>query len=315
MLMLPTPKEEKCPSFAHSCHPFYPLYVDVLAAGVSAGVSETVVAPLERVKLLLQTQEANPQLPYDKRYKGIVDCFSRVAKEQGILSFWRGNVPNIIRCFFTQGLNFALKDVYKQIFNPYDSKKDFWKFVIGNLTAGGAAGATSLCFVYPLDLARTRLAVDVGRGSDRKFRGLVHCLSSIFKTDGFFGLYRGFGVSVQGIFMYRAAFFGGFDTAKGLLFQDPENTPLMHKWMVAQAVTACAGMISYPFDTVRRRMMLQSGSDNPMYKSSLHCWKTIWKHEGPRAFFKGAWLNILRGEGSALILVLYDEIQRAMKKK
>ncbi|MBN4841946.1 hypothetical protein H4F85_27850, partial [Citrobacter braakii] len=100
----------------------------------------------------------------------------------------------------------------------------FWRYFAGNLASGGAAGATSLCFVYPLDFARTRLAADVGKGDgQREFSGLGNCLSKIFKTDGLIGLYRGFGVSVQGIIIYRASYFGFYDTARGML-PDPKNT-------------------------------------------------------------------------------------------
>ena len=61
------------------------------------------------------------------------------------------------RYFPTQALNFAFKDTYKKIFmEGVDQKKDFWKFFAANLAAGGAAGATSLLIVYPLDFARTR---------------------------------------------------------------------------------------------------------------------------------------------------------------
>ena len=45
------------------------------------------------------------------------------------------------------------------------------------MLSGGAAGAASLCFVYPLDFARTRLAADVGK-ENRQFNGLVDCLST-----------------------------------------------------------------------------------------------------------------------------------------
>jgi len=56
---------------------------------------------------------------------------------------------------------------------------------MGNMASGGAAGATSLMFVYPLDFGRTRLAADVGRGKEnREFTGLVDCLMKIFKSDG-----------------------------------------------------------------------------------------------------------------------------------
>ena len=89
--------------------------LDFIAGGISAAVSKTVVAPLERVKILLQIQDASKHIPKDQQYKGLVDCFARVHKEQGFLSFWRGNVVNVVRYFPTQALNFAFKDTYKKV--------------------------------------------------------------------------------------------------------------------------------------------------------------------------------------------------------
>lgn len=285
---------------------------DFLAGGISAAISKTAVAPIERVKLLLQVQHISKQIPEDQRYKGMVDCFVRIPKEQGVLAYWRGNAANVIRYFPTQALNFAFKDKFKQVFlSGVDKNQQFWRYFVGNLASGGAAGATSLCFVYPLDFARTRLAADVGKaGGDREFNGLGDCIKKIFKSDGLLGLYRGFGVSVQGIIIYRAAFFGIYDTAKGLL-PDPKNTPIYISWAIAQAVTTFSGIVSYPFDTVRRRMMMQSGRKKTeiIYKNTIHCWATIAKTEGGAAFFKGAYSNILRGTGGAIVLVLYDEIK------
>lgn len=326
---------------------------DFVAGGVAAAVSKTAVAPIERVKLLLQVQHVSKQIAEKDRYKGecggscrlratkrharptrpppsdldvtacanetvarqplagIVDCFVRIPKEQGILAFWRGNLANVIRYFPTQALNFAFKDKYKQIFlGGVDKKTQFWRYFAGNLASGGAAGATSLCFVYPLDFARTRLAADVGKGGTREFTGLGDCILKVYKKDGLTGLYRGFGVSVQGIIIYRAAYFGFFDTAKGML-PDPKKTPIVISWMIAQVVTTVSGIISYPFDTVRRRMMMQSGraKEDRQYKNTLDCWRKIAAQEGSRAFFKGAFSNILRGTGGAFVLVLYDEIK------
>uniref|UniRef100_A0A3Q1LTX1 ADP/ATP translocase n=1 Tax=Bos taurus TaxID=9913 RepID=A0A3Q1LTX1_BOVIN len=276
---------------------------DFLAGGIAAAISKTAVAPIERVKLLLQVQHASKQIAADKQYKGIVDCIVRIPKEQGVLSFWRGNLANVIRYFPTQALNFAFKDKYKQIFlGGVDKRTQFWRYFAGNLASGGAAGATSLCFVYPLDFARTRLAADVGKsGSEREFRGLGDCLVKITKSDGIRGLYQGFNVSVQGIIIYRAAYFGIYDTAKGML-PDPKNTHIVVSWMIAQTVTAVAGVVSYPFDTVRRRMMMQSGRKGAdiMYKGTVDCWRKILKDEGGKAFFKGAWSNVLRGMGGAV---------------
>jgi len=283
---------------------------DFLAGGISAAISKTAVAPIERVKLLLQVQHISKQIAKDQQYKGMIDCFVRIPKEQGFLAFWRGNLANVIRYFPTQALNFAFKDKYKQVFlGGVDKRTQFWRYFLGNLASGGAAGATSLCFVYPLDFARTRLAADVGKsGAEREFSGLGNCLTKIYKSDGLGGLYRGFGVSVQGIIIYRAAYFGFFDTAKGML-PDPKNTPFLISWAIAQTVTTVAGIVSYPFDTVRRRMMMQSGRAEKTYKNTIDCWVKIGKSEGRMGFFKGAFSNVLRGTGGALVLVLYDEIK------
>jgi len=282
--------------------------IDFALGGVSAAISKTAVAPIERVKLLLQTQDASSQIKGDKKYKGIMDVFVRVPKEEGFGAFWRGNLANVIRYFPTQALNFAFKDTYKKIFCPYDAKTDFWKFFFGNLASGGAAGATSLLFVYPLDFARTRLAADVGKGSERQFNGLVDCLTKINKSDGFMGLYRGFGVSVLGIIVYRACYFGGYDTAKKSIFT--KDTHVLMKFVTAQIITGISGLISYPLDTIRRRLMMQSGRKDVMYTGTFDCFNKILANEGPKAFFKGALSNIIRGAGGSLVLVLYDELQR-----
>jgi len=284
---------------------------DFVAGGISAAVSKTAVAPIERVKLLLQVQAVSKQLSESQKYKGIVDCFVRIPKEQGFGAFWRGNLANVIRYFPTQALNFAFKDKYKDMFlSGVDKKTQFWRFFAGNLASGGAAGATSLCFVYPLDFARTRLAADVGKGDAREFTGLGNCLAKVFKSDGLKGLYQGFGVSVQGIIIYRAAFFGLYDTAKGMT----GKTNIFVSWAIAQCVTTVSGIVSYPFDTVRRRLMMQSGrkGGDILYTGTLDCWRKIAAQEGSGAFFKGAFSNVLRGTGGALVLVLYDEIKNTL---
>lgn len=290
---------------------------DFLAGGISAGVSKTIVAPIERVKMLIQTQDSIPEIKEGKmpRYAGIADCFRRVSAEQGVASLWRGNMANVIRYFPTQAFNFAFKDTFKRMFPKYDQKKEFWKFFCTNVASGGLAGASSLVIVYPLDFARTRLASDIGKGTEREFTGLVDCLNKIRQRTGFFSLYQGFGVSVQGIIVYRGAYFGLFDTAKAMLFGS-NDTNLFYKWAVAQAVTAAAGVASYPFDTVRRRMMMMAGrkkgEQEIQYTGTADCWKKVYQQEGFKGFFKGAWANVLRGAGGALVLVFYDELKKML---
>lgn len=286
--------------------------IDLATGGVSAAISKTAVAPIERVKLLLQVQDVSATIAKDKRYKGIIDVLTRIPKEQGMAALWRGNMANVIRYFPTQALNFAFKDNYKRMFlSNVDQKTHFWRYFFGSLASGGAAGATSLCFVYPLDFARTRLAVDVGKGDTREFKGLTDCLVKVAKSDGPIGLYRGFLVSVQGIFIYRAAYFGLFDTAKSIFH--PEN--FFYTWLIAQIVTVSSGILSYPWDTVRRRMTMQSGRKDILYKNTMDCANKIYKNEGLFAFYKGAASNVIRGTGGALVLVLYDKIKKFLKDK
>lgn len=83
---------------------------DFLARGITTTTSKTAMAPVEGVKLLLQSQHTSQQIMADKQYKGIMNCIVQIPKEQGMLSFWRGNMANVICYFPTQALNFAFKD-------------------------------------------------------------------------------------------------------------------------------------------------------------------------------------------------------------
>lgn len=87
---------------------------DLVAGGISGGIAKTASAPIDRVKLLMQTQAINTAIT--RPYTSILDCVMRVYKEQGFLSFWRGNLANIYRYFPNQALNFAFKDKYKEFF-------------------------------------------------------------------------------------------------------------------------------------------------------------------------------------------------------
>uniref|UniRef100_A0A8D0FI23 ADP/ATP translocase n=1 Tax=Strix occidentalis caurina TaxID=311401 RepID=A0A8D0FI23_STROC len=68
-------------------------------------------------------------------------------------------------------------------------------------------------------------------------------------------------------------------------------------FFTAEVVTTCSGMLSYPFDTVRRHMMMQVR------------WSFQSFFERLNAFFCGTFSNILCGTGRALVLVLYDKIK------
>merc|ERR1719502_1007294 len=293
--------------------------MDFAAGGVSGAIAKTATAPIERVKLIIQTQDANPKIKSGEvpRYTGIGNCFTRVYQEQGLGAFWRGNFTNVLRYFPTQAFNFAFKDTIKAMFPKYNSKTDFGKFFMVNMASGGLAGAGSLCIVYPLDYARTRLASDVGSGK-RQFSGLSDCLMKTAKGPaGVMGLYNGFGVSVVGIVPFRGTYFGVNDTlvAYNPYQKQRDIVGIASKFACAQTAALCAAYASYPFDTVRRRLQMQSEKPKEewVYKGTMDCFGKIMADEGTGALFKGAGANALRTVGSALVLVMYGELKSMLE--
>jgi len=283
--------------------------IDFLMGGVSAAVSKTAAAPIERIKLLIQNQdEMLKSGRLERPYLGISDCFKRVIAEEGFGSLWRGNLANVVRYFPTQALNFAFKDQFKRLFAVPKTAAYPKKFA-ANIAAGGMAGAASLTFVYSLDYARTRLANDnksAKKGGERQFNGLLDVYRKTLKSDGVVGLYRGFNISVVGIVVYRGLYFGLYDSLKPTLGKYENN--LLANFLLGWAITIGAGLASYPIDTVRRRMMMTSG-EAVKYRSSMHAFQEIVKKEGMKSLFKGAGANVLRAVAGAGVLAGYDKLQ------
>jgi len=278
-------------------------------SGVAAVVSKTAAAPIERVKLLVQNQdEMIKQGKLSEPYKGVVDCTARTFKTEGLVPFWRGNLANCIRYFPTQALNFAFKDKIKILFKQ--SKSDPYAVNFAkNIGAGGVAGAMSLCFVYSLDFARTKLANDTKsskKGGAREYNGLVDVYKKTLKSDGIQGLYRGFVISCVGIIVYRGCYFGFYDSLKPILIGDDGG--LFLSFCLGYGVTVTSGLISYPIDTIRRRMMMTSGQA-VKYKGSIDCTMQILKNEGAMSMMKGAGANILRGVAGAGVLAGFDKVK------
>ena len=233
------------------------------------------------------------------------------------MPFWRGNLANCIRYFPTQALNFAFKDKIKVIFKQNKNDGYMINFT-KNIASGGAAGALSLCFVYSLDYARTKLANDLkssSKGGEREYNGLIDVYRKTLQTDGIVGLYRGFVISCVGIVVYRGCYFGFYDSLKPILLGDDASIAL--SFMLGYGVTVASGLISYPVDTIRRRMMMTSGQA-VKYKGSIDCTVQILKNEGIASMFKGAGANILRGVAGAGVLAGFDkfkEIYVNMRKR
>ncbi|KAK7978257.1 hypothetical protein PG984_006660 [Apiospora sp. TS-2023a] len=289
-----------------------PFVADFLMGGVSAAVSKTAAAPIERVKLLIQNQDEMLKVGrLDRKYDGIGECFKRTIADEGVMSLWRGNTANVIRYFPTQALNFAFRDKFKKMFGYKKEVDGYGKWMAGNLASGGAAGATSLLFVYSLDYARTRLANDAKnakKGGERQFNGLVDVYKKTLASDGIAGLYRGFAPSVLGIVVYRGLYFGMYDSIKPVVLVGNLQNNFLASFALGWCVTTGAGIASYPLDTIRRRMMMTSG-EAVKYNGTMDAARQIVAKEGVKSLFKGAGANILRGVAGAGVLSIYDQLQ------
>merc|ERR1711976_1136514 len=266
--------------------PTLSFFENFMLSGVAAGVSKTAAAPIERVKLLVQNQgEMIKQGILDKPYNGVVDCTRRTMASEGVLAF---------------------KDTIKKTFATPKDAGYVRKFGM-NIVSGGCAGSMSLLFVYSLDYARTRLANDAKSakkgGGDRQFNGLIDVYAKTLKSDGIQGLYRRFVISCVGIFIYRGMYFGLYDSLKPILLG--ENANVFLSFLLGWGVTITAGLMSYPIDTIRRRMMMTSGAA-VKYKNSMDCAVQILKNEGFMSMMKGAGANILRGVAGAGVLAGFD---------
>merc|ERR1712130_1050203 len=148
-------------------------------------------------------------------------------------------------------------------------------------------------------------------GGERQFNGLIDVYKKTLASDGIAGLYRGFMPSVLGIVVYRGLYFGMYDSIKPVVLVGPLEGNFLASFALGWGVTTGAGLASYPLDTIRRRMMMTSGSTTH-YKSMFDAGSQIVAKEGMKSLFKGAGANILRGVAGAGVLSLYDKMQELM---
>jgi len=290
------------------------LLTDLAVGGSIGAVSKTVMAPVERVKLLLQTQDSNADVISGKiqRYKGIGDCFSRVASEQGVAAFWRGNLVNCLRYAPQQGSALAFNDLINDMFPKYDSKTQLWQSVSSKLVSGGLAGAIANTICYPFDFARTRLASDMNKGGG-KFKGIGDCIATTVRQQGITGLYTGWSVTVAGAFVYRAGQLGFFKQIQDMnpYAKDKGSLGAISSFLAVTVARTAVMPFNYPFDTVRRRMMLESEKSlkDRQYKGSFDCFRQVLAKEGTKGMYKGMIPELFRGVGGSLVVVIYDRIK------
>ncbi|KAJ7961244.1 Mitochondrial carrier protein [Quillaja saponaria] len=262
------------------------------AGAVAGAAAKTVTAPLDRIKLLMQTHGVRAGQESAKKAIGFVEAITLIGKEEGIKGYWKGNLPQVIRVIPYSAVQLFSYEIYKG--------KDDELSVIGRLAAGAFAGMTSTFITYPLDVLRLRLAVEPG------YRTMSEVALNMLREEGVASFYYGLGPSLIGIAPYIAVNFCFFDLIKKSLpekYQKRTETSLLTAVLSASLAT----LTCYPLDTVRRQMQLRGTP----YKTVLDAFPGIVERDGLIGLYRGFVPNALKNlPNSSIRLTTYDIAKR-----
>lgn len=166
------------------------VYFRFMAGACAGGISQTIIYPLEVLKTRLALRKTG-------QYKGIVDAAMKIYANEGVTSFYRGYVPNILGIVPYAGIDLAVYETLKRKYlkkHETDDERPSFLVLVGCGTVSSSLG--QLCS-YPLALIRTRLQAQVIRNdTQQQVERSRNCTMKgifrhIIRTEGVPGLYRG----------------------------------------------------------------------------------------------------------------------------
>ncbi|KAJ1283217.1 hypothetical protein BS78_03G111500 [Paspalum vaginatum] len=268
----------------------------LFAAGAAAGAAaKTVTAPLDRVKLLMQTHSVRVAGESSKKGVGFLEAIADIGKEEGLKGYWKGNLPQVIRIIPYSAVQLFSYEVYKKIFRGKDGELS----VFGRLAAGACAGMTSTLVTYPLDVLRLRLAVQSGHST------MSQVALSMLREEGLASFYGGLGPSLIGIAPYIAVNFCVFDLMKKSVPEKYKNRP---ETSLATALLSAtfATLTCYPLDTVRRQMQMKGTPYNTIFDAI----PGIVERDGLIGLYRGFVPNALKNlPNSSIKLTAFDTVK------
>jgi len=257
-------------------------------------------APVERLQILQQVQPIIPEINNRPSYSHIVSAFSTITKEQGIDSLWRGATAGLIRFIPSHVANYII-DCYeaKPLRNRKLKRKDLNDkeiklyehrnnsnvkiYIVSPLiktlkwlnSKSNLSVAVTMALGYPLNLARVRLAADVGVGDLRTYHSISDCLGHIYSQGGLLCMYHGWIESYIAYVLYNYSAKAAYKQSMNYLFgKNISRPPLWKQWFIGQIVTRTAYIFIYPLETVKLRLMMQAGNRHIRYR---HGWECLWK--------------------------------------
>ncbi|KAF7046034.1 hypothetical protein CFC21_055089 [Triticum aestivum] len=284
---------------------------ELIAGGVAGGVAKCAVAPLERVKILLQTRRA------EFRGSGLIGSFQTIYRTEGPLGFYRGNGASVARIVPYAALHYMAYEEYRRwIILGFPNVQ---QGPVLDLVAGSIAGGTAVVSTYPLDLVRTKMAYQVKDAvnlslrvpSEQVYKGILDCLKTVYRQNGLKGLYRGMGPSLYGIFPYSGLKFYFYEKMKTRVPKE-HRKDIIPKLACGSVAGLLGQTITYPLDVVRRQMQVQalSLSNQVNRKETFGSLAMIVKHQGWKQLFSGLSINYLKVVPSAALgFTVYDSMR------
>lgn len=189
------------------------------AGAISAIVSRTFVAPLERLKLEYMVRGSQ---------QNVLDIARLIVAREGVKGFWRGNTVNLLRTAPFKSVNFFCYDVYRKRLLEITGREEATNFE--RLVAGAAAGISATLLCFPMDTIRTRLVATGGEAlGGVALGGVVGCFQHMIRTEGFFSLYKGLLPAVISMAPSGAVFYGVYDILKTSYLRSAEGQEDLRK--------------------------------------------------------------------------------------
>ncbi|KAJ8357732.1 hypothetical protein SKAU_G00205260 [Synaphobranchus kaupii] len=261
--------------------------MSLLCGAFAGAVAKTVVAPLDRTKIIFQV--SSNRFSAKEAYRLIY----RTYLQNGFLSLWRGNSATMVRVIPYAAIQFCSHEQYKQLLGGYYGFQGKVLPPVPRLIAGSLAGTTAAMITYPLDMVRARMAVT----PKEMYSNIMHVFVRISQEEGLKTLYRGFTPTILGVIPYAGLSFFTYETLKKLHAEKSgRSQPYSYERL---AFGACAGLIgqsaSYPLDVVRRRMQT-AGVTGHTYGTISGTIREIVAEEGlVRGLYKGLSMNWVKG--------------------
>ena len=229
------------------------------------------------------------------------------------LCLWHGNGANVIKVAPESGVRFLTFEALSQRI-PRDptSPTPSERFITGSL-----AGATGQVTIYPLEMVKTRLMVS----PPGTYSGVLDCLTTIFRTEGAFALFRGLEASLIGIVPYAGTNLALYSTMKEQWQQRYPTTPPGALWVLAMGSSAsmCAQVVSYPLTVARTRLQSQGlpglGQEGTvLYEGAFHCLRVTLATEGVPGLYRGIIPNFYKAVPAAgLGFVVFENCRKLLK--